>query len=326
MRKTERTVYFFDMATTSKSKKYGDEYPISVDNAIRIIEAIPSRERIKPISKGREILYIPDIQRNGNFISILVNKSDKRIADPVFSDTKNHSRRVIEKEKDEGQDYSSHILLITNQYDPSQSIALVEHCQGLGISTINIAFDSIIKLAQKQHPQEFTRPDPNGALDNEGNPVTHKVTHTFEFKGHPSKDLQEDIDNGTIRSIELISERNRKDNFDTNSFFEEKYRTISIAPIDKSNLRKRVHNAIVGLLRSNKENYDKARIKFKTPQGLERSVVMDAINISAQQYTKKEKIGNFNAELKGSYEKIHQPIIEKMKELASESTHDQKPA
>jgi hypothetical protein len=313
------------MATTSKSKKYGDEYPISVDDAIRIIEMIPSRDRIKSTSKGREILYIPDIQRNGNFISILVNKSDKRIADPVFSDTKNHSRRIIEKEKDEGQDYSSHILLITNQYDPSQSIALVEHCQGLGISTIDAAFNSIIKLAQKQHPQEFTRPDPNGALDNKGNPVTHKVTHAFEFKGHPSKDLQEDIDNGTIRSIELISERNRKDNFDTNSFFEEKYRTISITPIDKNNLRNRIHNAIIRLLRSNKESYNKARIKFKTPQGLERSVVMDAINTSAQQYTKKEKIGNFNAELKGSYEKIHQPIIEKMKELTSESTHDQKP-
>lgn len=52
---------------------------------------------------------------------------------------------------------------------------------------------------------------------------------------------------------------------------------------------------------------------------------MDAFNTFAQQYTKKEKIKDFQTELKGSYDKIHLPIIEKMKELANELANDQKP-
>lgn len=324
MKKTERTVYFYDLEVTSKSRKYGEEYPISIDTAIKLIEAVPSKNRTKPTSNGRETLYISDIKRKGNTIALLVNKSDKRIADPVFSNPKEHRRRVIEKEMEEGQDYSSHILLITNQNDPSQSLALVEHCQGLGISAISLALDSIIKLAKNEQPEEFKRPDPNGACDPQGNPVTHEVTHVFEFKGHPSQDLQEDLNNGVIRSIELISERNKYSNIDENSYFQEKHRVISITPVNKNTIRNRIYSEIKRLLKSRREDHEKARVRFKTQQDMVRTVEIDAFNTFSQHYIRKEKIQDFRPELKGSYSEIHLPIIEKMKELVNELIDDQK--
>lgn len=253
MNKTERTIYFYDLEVISKSRKYGIERPISIDTAISLIESVPAKTRTKSISKGRDTLYISDIKRLENIIALLVNKSDKRIADPVFSNPKEHKRRVIEKEKEEGQDYSSHILLVKNQNDPSQSIALVEHCQGLGISAINLALDSIIKLAKSKNPQEFKRPDPNGAYDAQGNPKSHEVNHVFEFKGHLSQDLQEDLNNGIIRSIDLISERNKYSNIDENSYFQEKHRMISIIPVDKNTLRNKAFREITRVLESKRK-------------------------------------------------------------------------
>ena len=56
-------------------------------------------------------------------------------------------------------------------------------------------------------------------------------------------------------------------------------------------------------------------IKFKTPTGVDRTVEMDTDDASAQGYVKKEKLDNFEFDLKSSYDKFCDAILGKMKEL-----------
>jgi len=48
------------------------------------MELVPKEQRLKSMAKGRELLYVSDWDWTGNLISILVNKSDKSISDPVL--------------------------------------------------------------------------------------------------------------------------------------------------------------------------------------------------------------------------------------------------
>ena len=67
---------------------------------------------------------------------------------------------------------------------------------------------------------------------------------------------------------------------------------------------------------TNKKNdYSRARIKFKTPTGVDRTVEMDTDDASAQGYVKKEKLDDFEFDLKSSYDKFCDAILGKMKEL-----------
>ena len=74
-------------------------------------------------------------------------------------------------------------------------------------------------------------------------------------------------------------------------------------------------NIIKNVLTKKKDDYSRARIKFKTPTGVDRTVVMDTNDVSAQGYVKKEKLDGFEFDLKSSYDKFCDVILERMKDL-----------
>lgn len=325
MKKNERLVLFFDIEVTAESKHNLAPKPLSIREAFEILGKIPKENRVKYTSKNKEALYIPDIKQYDNKIVALINKSDTTVADPVLSNPKNNERRTIEKEPNEGQDYSSHILIITNDNDPSQALALIEHCQGLGISTIKYTLESIMKNAEQICPDKFTRNHPNGEIDQEGKSKKYNVKHSFIFKAHPSDAFKNDINNGTIRSIELIRDREKHSEFDEDSHFVEKYSTLCIKPADNKSLVGRGYVALKKLFSSKKDDYDRARIKFKTPEGMERSIEYDFYSPTSHEYIKKYRIDNFAEELKSSYDAIYNPIVEKMEALYDEPRDNKKP-
>lgn len=315
MKKTERLVFFYDLSIVAESRTFKAPKPTSVKKAFELMELVPQEQRIKDMSKGREQLYVSDWKWDGDIISILVNKSDKGMSDPVFTIPKEKKRRTAEKQDQEGQDFSVHIVVQLPQNELDPALVLIEYCSGLGIFVIQRLLNQILHDAKALAPLNFEQNHPDGAVDDAGKPKKYNVVFKSQFDGHISDDLKYDLDNGKIQSIELITEKEKYTNIDEDGYIQEKCKTLVLTLKDEDKPIKDKFNRMKNVFTKKKDDYSRARIKFKTPTGVDRTVEIDTDDASAQGYVKKEKLDDFEFDLKSSYDKFCSAILEKMKEL-----------
>ncbi len=315
MKKTERSVFFYDLAIVAECRTFKAPKPISVRKAFELMELVPLEQRIKDMSKGREQLYVSDWKWDGDIISILVNKSDKGISDPVFTIPKEKKRRTAEKQEKEGQDFSVHIVVQLPQDELDPALVLIEYCTGLGMFVVQRLFNQILHDAKALAPQDFEQNHPDGAVDDAGKPKKYNLVFKCQFDGHISDDLKYDLDNGKIQSIELITEKEKYANIDEDGYIQEKCKTLVLTLKDEENPVKDKFNRMKKVFAKKKDDYSRARIKFRTPTGVDRTVEMDTDTASAQSYVKKEKLDDFQFDLKSSYDNFCDAILGKMKEL-----------
>jgi len=155
----------------------------------------------------------------------------------------------------------------------------------------------------------------DGSVDASGNPKKCNVAYKCDFKGHISDDLKYDLDNGKIQSIELITEKEKSQNFDEDGYIVEKCKTLVLTLKDEESPLKDKFNRIVDVFKKQKDDYSKARIKFKSPTGIDRTVEMETAQGLVEAYVKRDKLEGFEFDLLGSYETFDDKIIEKMKRL-----------
>jgi hypothetical protein len=315
VKKTERLIFYYDLSIAAESRTFKAPKPISVRKAFQLMELVPLEQRLKDTSKGREQLYVSDWKWEGDVISILVNKSDKGMSDPVFTIPKEKKRRTAEKQEQEGQDFSVHVLIQLPQDDLQPALALTEYCSGLGMFVVQRLLNQVLHDAKILSPQDFEQNHPDGAVDDAGKPKKYNVVFKSQFDGHISDDLKYDLDNGKIQSIELITEKEKYTNIDEDGYIQEKCKTLVLTLKDEDKPIKDKFNRIKKVFTNKKDDFSRARIKFKTPTGVDRTVEMDTNDASAQGYVKKEKLDEFDFDLKSSYDKFCDEILGKMKEL-----------
>lgn len=315
MKKTERIVFYYDLSISASSRTFEAPKTISVRKAFELIQLVPLDQMVKELSKGKELLYVADWDWTDDTISILINKSDKGMSDPVFTIPKEKKRRTAEKKEEEGQDFSIHVVIKLSQNDLGTAIVIVEYCAGLGVLNIRKLLNSLLKDAKKISPEEFAQFHPDGAMDDKGNPKKYNVTFKCELDGHISDDLKHDLDHGKLHSIELITEKEQHTPFDEDGYIEEKCKTLVLIPKDDDAGIVNKYSRVKKIFTGQKDNYSKAKIKFKTPTGLERTVEMDTVEGLAQAYVKKEKLDGFEFDLKSSYEQFNEPTLTKIKGL-----------
>lgn len=315
MKKTERLVFFYDLSISASSRTFDAPKPISVRKAFELMQLVPEDQRNRELSKGREFLYVSDWDWTDSTISILINKSDKGISDPVFTIPKEKKRRTAEKQEEEGQDFSVHMIVQLPDNDLDPALVIIEYCAGLGAFVVQRLLNHILNDAKKLSPNDFEQLHPDGALDNNGKPKKYNVTFKCELDGHISDDLKYDLDHGKVQSIELITDKEQYTPFDEDGYIKEKCKTLVLTLKDEDNPVKDKFNRIVGVFKKQKDDYSRAKVKFKTPTGVDRTVEMDTTDGLAQAYVKKEKLDGFEFDLKASYEKFSDPILSKMKEL-----------
>lgn len=315
MKKTERLVYYYDLSISASSRTFEAPKPISVRKSFELMELVPKEERFKSMAKGRELLYVSDWDWTGNLISILVNKSDKGMSDPVFTIPQARQRRTAAKQEDEGQDFSVHILIQLPDDELESALVIVEYCSGLGVFVVQKLLNQILDDAKKVSPANFVQLHLDGSIDNNGNPKKCNVVFKCDFNGHVSDDLKYDLDNGKIQSIELITEKEKSQNFDEDGYIVEKCKTLVLTLKDEENPLKDKYDRIVNVFKKQKDDYSKARVKFKSPTGIDRTVEMDTAQGLVEAYVKRDKLDGFEFDLLSSYETFDEKILEKMKHL-----------
>ena len=143
------------------------------------MELVPIASRQKESAKGSELLYVADWDRVGNVVSILINKSDKAISDPVFTVPQEGKRRTAEKEDKEGQDFSAHIVVVLPYDDLSPALVLIEYCVGLGVPFVQRLLNEILRTAKSLSPPSYEQNHPDGVLDDNGKPKKINVKETL---------------------------------------------------------------------------------------------------------------------------------------------------
>jgi hypothetical protein len=324
MNKKERMVMYYDLSISAKSRTFSAPRTITVKKAFELISKlfdstveISDEKKSKKISNDKELLYVSDWDwdSTNNIISILINKSDQNKSDPVFTNPPEKSRREVEKFENEGEDFAVHLVIkLSNDDEPA--LLLIESCQGLGISIVQKLLNQLLKNSEEFNSDDnFRQLHPDGSIDNNGEPKKYHVSFQFDVRGHLSDNLRDDLEQGKIQSIELITDREKHTPMDSDPYFEEKCKTLVLTVQDENHSLTNVYNRIVNVVNSKKDDYSQAKIKFTTSTNIIRTVDMSTADGLAQVYVKKEKLDGFDVDLKSSYDRFNTAILEKIKEL-----------
>jgi hypothetical protein len=317
MKKKERMVYYYDVVIVPSSQTCATPSGISVQQALQLIEKLPKEQREQAYSRGQQHFYIEDWKttKSGRGMALLVNKSDKEIADPVFSEPAKKKRRTVNKVDEEGQDFSVHILFKFPKDPVMPALALVESCNGMGIVVLQRFLSKLIDTAKALTPAVYVQNHPDGSLDANGKPKTCNVKYHFRFDGHISDELIDDLNAGKIQSIELITDREKETPFDEEGYIVEKTKSLTLETLDEKHRVRNKGKRILDFITSKKTDYSKARIKFVTDTGVPRTVDLDSNDAENNKYVKREKLVDFENDLKGSYEAIHPELLTQMAKL-----------
>lgn len=316
MKQTERLVGFYDVHVQSHSRTFEAPTTISTLKAMELLMGLPAESRISENKAGTQIAYIKDAAQNGSDFHLLINKCDKELADPAFSNPKASQWRTADRAAGEGLDFSCHIVIRTSDDPLVRATALVEVCQGLPVVFIQRFLNNLMRDVKTVRPEEFIFPHPDGAVGNDGKVKTYNTYFRFQFDGHPSDELEEDLEAGSIADVDLIDYRTAQAHMDHHGYIREVSKRLQV----------RVENDAPGskvarlkdFLAQKSPNYSNARIRFKTDDGVGRSVTVrtDDFMVGVDTiFVKKERIHNFVNRLKQSYTSFNAETIEKMRAL-----------
>lgn len=310
MNRFQRAIGFFDAHIVAASNTFDAPPTISTGRALQLIRAIPEAERYKKYSNGDEIFYIRDWYQDGDDHHILVNKSDRLLSDPRFSNPLAHSWRTVPRRPDEGLDFSCHVLIRANDDPLGQAQTLIENATGLTVSAIQRFFNALMRDAADIDPGAFTFNHPDGLK-------TYKTRFMFRFDGHPADDLIHDLEAGSIAGIELITARDEDAALDTHGYVREVKKSLQVRLANVVQRGTRVAT-LRNFLNGRSRNFEQARIRFTSEDGQTRQVTVNTGDFSVGMdtvFVKRMIIKDFATPLEQSYTKLDAEIIRKMRQL-----------
>lgn len=314
MKHNERLVWFYDIVMKGVSRTNPTPFIISTEAALEHLRNLPDALRIKDYFDGNHHYYIQSWDVRSDLHIILLNKTDKTLSDPTFCTPETKARRTIAKDTSEGQEFSCHIVIRPSDTPSQPALALIEQSNGIPPMVIQRFFNYLMNVAKKLHPGDFKFDHPDGSVDAKGNLRKYSARYMFELYGHPSNEFISDIQHGSLQGIELITERHKQQNWDQHGYFQESRKVVMLKP-GKIGTIANIADSIRSVVSSTQNQYEKARIKFTTRNGLNRSITLDSGSFGVtgtDQYVKKAKIFGFDGPLQGSYETACPQIVNKM--------------
>lgn len=322
MYKDERDIFYYDAVSRVWNRKYtqGLRPFAHYELAKAIKEAFDNEVAEFTQTRSRQATYVTAIRVFPDRCEMLIGFTDPGAADPTLNDRPARKRRVVEKEGDEGIEHSAHVIWYYKDKTNNQPCAFyLEGAFGLSSTAIVRFLNRILRGYVALKKDEFTVPDPEGALDKNGNYKRIPTRPRIELHGHPSNEFIKDLRKGELSEVELYTEAKQSTPWDANAYAVEERRSVLIRP----NLKKHVPKAksiLDGILSAKvKNDYELARVVFKTEGNVSRSVRMYSQNyqlVNDDAYVRKERIKELGGNLPNAFDKIHLEIMRRMRLIA----------
>mgnify|MGYP005752217281 CR=1 FL=1 len=322
MAKDSRNVYFYDIHSRVRTRRYKDGELNPFPQAL-LAKALHDRfnantaEVIK--KKSKQSIHISDMRLYPDRAEILIGYCDTTAADPTLVDRPKKKRRIVNKIDDEGLEHSAHVIWHFGSKSSSDPCPFyLEGAVGLGSTSI-VRFVNTLLRSVSKHSSIFEIDDPEGTVTASGAFKKIKTWPRIELTGHPSKEFVRDLKKGTLTEVEIYTESDRLKPWDANSYAVEQRRAVVIRPNEK----KVVPNAwklLTGVFSKKvTDEFEYARVSFKTENSVARSARVFSSNLNLvndDRYVRKEIITFEGTNLPNSFEKFHGPIIKSIRKLA----------
>lgn len=305
----ERWIFYYDKILNP----HPDEAPnIPLRDIMELLEVRQNAgESVKLLNKGTAAIRINKMRFDdvNDVVCLLVQYSDQMASDPVFANLETGTLRVEPKLEGEGVAISAHVVisLVPNQRDGRDYLMLLEDVPGIGKTKLDPFFTSEYKQVSNfifRNEEDIERPC---------RPIVESV-------GYKSQTLREGLETGTLLGIDLVRLRGTTAEFDEPGAFKEISRHVEIKAS-----RPFVGNEALGLINRMKERasaggYNDMRVKFKRPEGKQRSILMGTAREDAGDalFTKCELI-SVEEPLPQCLEEIRDDVVAKMTTLLLES-------
>lgn len=258
-------------------------------------------------TKGGAIMYLRHAQvlkkPQGKYLSMLIAYSDTRHPDGVISNLKNKKRVIASKNKDDGDEYSCHLVIsMTPILDGGRMFYMAyEQIPRFGGIQLERYLKRIFRTVVNNEQNNYHFPDPE---DTSSTGKTVRYSVKVELSAVPSDQLIKDLENGEIGRIELIREAPGSKKWDEKGFTTDKRSILILQPTEKA-YKTNVMSFIEEICKSGaRKKYDTATLRWKHERkGYTAKFDCSSENILSTRYIKKAEF-NFDYRLPASSDKI----------------------
>lgn len=322
MYKDERDIFYYDIKSSVWNRKYpAGLAPFAHFELAKVAKKLFKADKAEFTQKGlQQSTYVTGIRVFADRCEILIGFSDPNAADPTLNDRPARKRRVVNKTGGEGLEHSAHIIWHYKTKTNSDPCAFyLEGAVGLSSAAVVRFLNRLLRLYAQDHADYFSVPDPEGSVDADGNFKRIPTRPKVELLGHPSAEFIRDLKAGELSELELYTEAAKTKPWDANAYVVEEHRSVLVKPnpLKHGPRAKAMVDAVLSM--AVKNDYELARVKFKTVGDVPRNIRFYSQNyqlINDNTYVKKAKIKELGGNLPNAFEKFHGAIVRAMRGLA----------
>ena len=293
MNTKERTIHFYDLELNvlAIGAEIKNPSSASIGEVLELITKQVNPKGAGQVLKKTIMIEIADWKHDAkkDHYNILINQADRDASDVAFKDFKKKTLRKGNKTTDEGIDKSAHILIKPSE-DKRRALMLITMGAGVTATLLKRVLNMLLRsLKAKERDHEiFNRPDPSGAVDQKGKPLTYKVKYSFSWSAHQGQLLTQALANGAFVGMDLIADGTKT--FDAAPNLEIESHSISVrpklmsGPVTAASLK----NA-VGRFVQTRQEFTTMRLKYKDSSGKQRAASMSVDHLD-EAFTRKETV------------------------------------
>ena len=269
LRPRERFIYMFRFQPTVRTERVA---PPSALDLLRPIQTIfdaglaVEEVTIEGAEEGAEEvvewLAIRDMEideRDAQVATLLFTIGDRNLSDTVFEHRETGEQRVARKRAGEGVSFAAHLVIALEPDEHGSYPMLLEEVPYLSRTRL-IPF---MKRLIKNSGHAFEETDENG----------HAVSYvpSFHVDGDMSQRLQDELDAGRIRDVELVRTTRTGQGLDENGYYREATRQIKLKVDDSGGhsvweILRRIKR------RAREENMDTMRVRYTRADDKNRTI------------------------------------------------------
>lgn len=212
MKATERLVYFFEVQVKTNKDKASP--PPLADVVGKFVEAFEAGTASLLINKKTATVEIVQVRVDHakQIATFFLRCADKNGADVYFANPELKQSRVERKREGEGRAYGAHfsVSLVPRDIGGSVYAAMLEKANNLSSTIVTRLFQSILRGQYKINPNLFTCDDISGARTRDGLPKQVGFRPMLELSGLPSDQFIADLEEGTLKEVQLIEQREER--------------------------------------------------------------------------------------------------------------------
>ena len=290
---------------------YAPEFVVQ-DLVNALLDRIARDDSRRHFSKDSRLMWCDKLTEDKQYHRLILQVGNRNVTGMSFLNFEDFKTRDIEKEKEEGSHYASHILIRKAADANGRYLILIEKVPGIYLLSIKDYFTWACNHVRYEKK----------ANDDDGQVNTFRLH--FEVLGHQSKTIREALRTGVLRDIELIRhDENYQDGLDEDPIIQEvahetRFEVKRRVSEDQArSVFKKARDFVTNSGYSKPDNTQMfVRIKTGNGQVKRTEVNYHSEDILEQAFVQNEFVTDFDQPLTQRYNDFRDDMIQKMLDVA----------